>query len=79
MVKWKRDGLLSGGDMECLDENGTVLARFDNYNLALTKTGRLEMGPTVANGGEAMDEIVVSAIAMVEMRRRRDRAAAEAY
>lgn len=32
--------------------------------------GRFELGPTIAAGGAAMDEIVISGIAMAEYKRR---------
>ena len=75
-LKWKRDGLFSGGDMLCIDEKEQLFARFQASGWAMKKDGKFELSPEV--GGVLMDEIVVSGIAMVELRRRRNRSAAGA-
>ncbi|KAI9793926.1 MAG: hypothetical protein M1816_007178 [Peltula sp. TS41687] len=74
-MKWKKDGILSGGDILCLDSNERVLARFDKNNWALAKSGRFEIvDPVLASGGRGLDELIVSGIAMLEYRRRKEAA-----
>ncbi|MCJ1279423.1 hypothetical protein MMC21_007247 [Puttea exsequens] len=68
-MRWKRDGVFSGGDLLCLDSKEQLLAKFENSSFALKKEGKIELGPGV--GGVLMDEIVTSGIAMIEQQRRR--------
>ena len=74
MAKWKRDGIFSL-DILCLDENEKILARFDYSTWAVSKVGKFEIGPAVANRGRSVDEIIVSGLAMVEVEKRRRNAA----
>ena len=73
-LKWKRDGLFSGGDMICIDEKEQLFARFQASGWAMKKDRKFELSPGV--GGVLMDEIVVSGIAMIELRKRQSRSAA---
>ena len=71
------DGMFSGGDMMCLDQQDKVCARFENSAWALRKDGKLKVGPFVS--GVLMDEVVVTGLAMLEARRRsKNRSAASA-
>lgn len=67
-LKWKRDGLFSGGNMLCIDEKEQLFARFQASRSSMKKERKFELSPGV--GGVLMDEIVVSGIAMVELMRR---------
>ena len=74
IVYWKRDGTLKFGDMVCLDEKEMPIARFEASHFSMRDRGRLElvgMGPA-AQGGAAMDEIVVTGLALAEHRRRQN-------
>lgn len=54
--------------MICLNQRDKVCARFENSTWALRKDGRLKVGPVVSE--VLMDEVVVTALAMLEARRR---------
>ncbi|KAI4195354.1 MAG: hypothetical protein LQ350_007251 [Teloschistes chrysophthalmus] len=67
-LKWKCEGW--GSDLILVNSQNQWIARFDAASWAMKKVGRLEIG----NGsiaGAALDEIVVSGLAMVELERRR--------
>ncbi|KAL6720335.1 hypothetical protein ACLMJK_002256 [Lecanora helva] len=74
--KWKKDGMFSGGNLLCLDQQDQLIARFRICNWAMSKEGKFELSPGV--NGMLMDEIVTSGIAMVEWARRQRNAAASA-
>ncbi len=76
IFEWKNDGMFSGGDMLCLDTQEQQVARFESSNWAMKKEGKFELGSGVK--GLLMDELVVSGIAMVEARRRKDSGSAGA-
>ena len=75
-LKWKKDGVFSGGDMLCLDQREQLVARFQRSGWAMSKEGKLELSPGVS--GVLMDEIITSGIAMVEYARRQRSAGAGA-
>ncbi|KAK4694743.1 hypothetical protein P7C71_g2885, partial [Lecanoromycetidae sp. Uapishka_2] len=78
-LRWKRDGYWSAGDLVCLDGREQMVARFAISNWSVSKSGKIELGPAVMGGsghGEAMDEIVVSGIAMHEYCMRQQNASA---
>lgn len=75
MLRWERDGAFTV-NLCCVTEKGEWVAKFDNANWSMTKTGKLEI---VDRGipKEVLDEVVVSGLAMIEHeRRRRSNAAA---
>lgn len=74
--KWKMDGIISGGDMICLDQQDKVCARFQNSTWALQKDGKFEVGPFVS--GVLMDEVIVTGLAMLEERSRKRKSGAAA-
>lgn len=63
-LKWKFDGMLSCGNMLCVDEKEQLFARFQTGGWSLKKAGRFELSPGL--GDMIMDEVIVSGIAMVE-------------
>ncbi|MCJ1278442.1 hypothetical protein MMC21_006259 [Puttea exsequens] len=70
-LKWKNHNVLKGGDLRCTDGSGQVVARFEAVRWGkVQKEGKFELSQAVAAGGPAMDEIVISGIAMVEFKRR---------
>lgn len=74
VLKWKSDGVFSGGDMVCIDETADpraqLVARFQWRLLSVSKSGRLEVSSAVQ--GVALDEVVISGLAMFEYQRRRN-------
>lgn len=75
-LKWKKDGVFSGGDMVCWDERKQQVASYENSNWALKKDGKIGLEAGV--DGALVDEIVVSLIAMLELKRREDARSAAA-
>lgn len=75
-MKWKMDGIFNRGDMICLDQQDQVRAKFENSTWALKKDGKFEVGLSVS--GVLIDEIVVTGLVMVEVRRRKRSVAAGA-
>ncbi|KAL9131000.1 MAG: hypothetical protein Q9217_000942 [Psora testacea] len=70
---WKSEGVFSGGDMICLDENEMPVARFDVSNWSVRKKGKLELvGHGVTENGLGMDETVMAGVALMELRKRRN-------
>ena len=75
--KWKNDGLFCGGDLICVNQQQQqqVCARFHMSKWALRKDGKLELlGPAVS--GYLMDEVVVTGLAMLQLRKMVNNAAA---
>ena len=68
IISWKRDGMFSGGDLKCVNEAGELYALFEISLWAMSKDGKLELGPGIQ--GPFMDEIIVSGIASMEQHRR---------
>ena len=64
-VVWKRESMV-GKDMRCEDGNGSVLARLKFNSWAWKKCGTLEVMAAGADGGRAMEEIVVTGMVMME-------------
>ena len=64
-VVWKRESMV-GKDMRCEDGNGSLLARFKFNSWAWKKCGTLEVMAAGADGGRAMEEIVVTGMVMME-------------
>lgn len=52
--------------MRCEDGKGSLLARFKFNHWALQKCGTLEVMAAGADGGRAMEEIVVTGMVMME-------------
>lgn len=73
VLKWKRDGMFSGGDLVCLDEtadaSAQLVSRFEMSRFSISKMGKFEVSPAVQ--GVVLDEVVVSLLAMLEYMRRR--------
>ena len=67
-ITWKRDGILSGGDLICINEEDQVYATFEINAWAAHKDGKFELGADIQ--GPLMDEIMVSGLAAVEFQRR---------
>ena len=74
LLKWKRDGLLSGGDMVCVDRQQVLIARVERSKRAGWKDGKFIISPGVE--GRWMDEVVVSGLAMVQYHKRQKKRAA---
>ena len=74
--KWKMGGLLHSGDMTCLDQQDKVCAKFESSAWALKKNGKFDIAPSVS--GVLLDEVLVAGLAMLELKRRKDNAAAGA-
>lgn len=66
--EWKKDGIISGGDMVCLDERKRKVAWYEHSKLALHKDGKI--GIEAGVDGVLVDEMVVTLIAMIELKRR---------
>ncbi|KAI4232615.1 MAG: hypothetical protein LQ349_004896 [Xanthoria aureola] len=64
-VVWKRESMV-GKDMRCEDGKGSLLARFKFNSWAWKKCGTLEVMAAGADGGRAMEEIVVTGMMMME-------------
>ena len=63
--------------MTCTDERGMVLARFETSSWSMSKAGMIEiMGQALAQSPMAVEELVVTGMAMVEMLKKRQRSAA---
>lgn len=75
-LKWKSDKFFNGGDMICLDQQGKVCAKFENSMWALRKDGKFELGPFVS--GVLMDEVVLTGITMLELKRRNSNSSSSA-
>ena len=70
-LKWKKD-------MRLLNAREELVAKFTHV-MAVSKWGRFEMAPRVAEGGQRLvDEIVLSGVALLEQDRRSAAAAAAA-
>ncbi|KAL8663188.1 MAG: hypothetical protein Q9168_008138 [Polycauliona sp. 1 TL-2023] len=70
-LRWESDGFW-GGDLVLVNGRKEWIARFDASMFSMSKTGKIQ----VVNGGimgAALDEIIVTGCAMVEMQRRRRR------
>ena len=67
---WKSDHGFNGGDMICLDQQRKICAKFEASMWALQKDGKFEVGPFVS--GVLMDEVIVTGLAMLELRKRRE-------
>ena len=76
VLKWRKDGMISHGNMLCLDKSKQVVSRYRRSRWARKKYGKFELSPQVK--GILMDEIVVSGSAMVWYRLRKQRSAASA-
>ena len=74
LLKWKRDGLLSGADMVCVDRQQVLIARFERSKKARSKTGKFMIAPGVE--GRWMDEVVISGLAMMQYHKRQKKRAA---
>lgn len=67
-------GELSWKGLSLLNANEELLATFTSVSMAVSKWGRFELTPRVAEGGQRLvDEIVLSGLALLEERRRKDR------
>lgn len=73
-MKWKMGGFLHSGDMTCSDQWDRVYAKFESSGWALKKNGKFDVAPSVS--GFLLDEVLVTGLAMLELKRRRDNAAA---
>lgn len=73
-LKWKMGGFLHSGDMTCSDQWDRVYAKFESSGWALKKNGKFDVAPSVS--GFLLDEVLVTGLAMLELKRRRDNAAA---
>ena len=74
LLKWKRDGLLGGADMVCVDRQQVLIARFELSKKARGKTGKFMIAPGVE--GRWMDEVVISGLAMMQYHKRQKKRAA---
>ena len=74
--EWKKEGIISGGDMVCVDERKRKVAWYENSKLALHKDGKI--GLEAGGDGMLVDEIVVTLIAMIELKRRENARSAAA-
>ena len=74
LLKWKRDGLLSEGDMVCVDRQQVLIARFERSKRPRWKDGKFMISRGVE--GRWMDEVVVSGLAMVQYHKRQKKRAA---
>ena len=72
LFKWKRDGVFSGGDLKCIDQQDQMVANFENSAWSMKKDGKFEIGPMVQ--GPFMDEVLISGIAAMEYQRRQNNA-----
>lgn len=73
-LTWKYDSALGDG-MRLIDAAGDSLARFESKTWALHKVGKLEVNGKVQWGPGLLDEIVLSAMAMVVAKKRKGEAA----
>ena len=73
-LKWKMGGFLHSHDMTCSDQQDRVYAKFESSGWALKKNGKFDVAPSVS--GVLLDEVLVAGLAMLELKRRRDKAAA---
>lgn len=66
-LSWRNRNISSTFDFECLDENSDLLARFSAHSAwNKTRVGQLELfGARVADGA-AMDEVVVTGLALAQ-------------
>ena len=74
LLKWKRDGLLSGDDMVCVDRQQVLIARFERSKRPRRKDGKFVISPGVE--GRWLDEVMVSGLAMVQYHKRQKKRAA---
>ena len=73
-LTWKKNGMGSS-DMVCVDEKELPIAKYEKKNWSMKQRGTLDlMG--MAQGSPAMDEIVITAMAMAEYKRRQQSSAA---
>lgn len=75
-LKWKMGGFLHSGDMTCLDQQNQMYAKFESSGWALKKDGKFDVAPSFS--GVLLDEVLVAGLAMLELKRRSDNAAAGA-
>ena len=68
ILKWKRDGVFSGGDLICVDQNQQELAVFEISRWALKKNGKFEIAPMIQ--GLLFDEVLITGIAAMEFAHR---------
>lgn len=68
ILKWKRDGVFSGGDLICVDQNQQELAVFEISRWALKKDGKFEIAPMIQ--GLLFDEVMITGIAAMEFAHR---------
>lgn len=76
ILTWKYDSVW-GNSMTCSDETNQWLARYRSSKFSLSKGGVLELA-SPAIDGILLDEVVISALAVVEERKRTERAAGDA-
>ena len=74
--EWKKDGVFSGGNLVCLDERGRKVAWYEHSKMAVHKDGKIGLEAGV--DGVLVDEIVVTLIAMIELKRRENARSAAA-
>lgn len=69
-LKWKLHGNIHS-NLVCEHQgNSQTVATFLETVMATKEEGKFELGPMVAGGGPAMDEVVVAGVAIVEARHR---------
>ncbi|PYI05502.1 hypothetical protein BO78DRAFT_145023 [Aspergillus sclerotiicarbonarius CBS 121057] len=63
VLTWRNPHYMKPMDLECRDEQDTVIARFiPNNSWSRTKAGRLDLGPL--DSGPLTDEVVVTGLAL---------------
>lgn len=73
MLRWKRKSWLSESNMTCTDDRGIVLARFEISQWSMLGDGKIELMGQAAQGPLAVEELVVTGIAMVEWVKKRSK------
>ena len=69
MLKWKSDGVFTS-DLVLVNAKKEWIAKFLNAAFSVSKQGKLEIVNRDLDG-EILDQVVVSAMAMIELERRR--------
>ena len=70
-LTWKESPTLLGESIICTDSKGVIVAQLSVGTSGNDgKQGNMELNGIAADGGAAMDEVVVSGIAMVEWQRK---------
>lgn len=65
---WKGDSVFGTSNMECLDEQKMLVAKFDSSHFSMKKYGNFELiGRDEMQNGFAMDEIVITGVAVFLM------------